>query len=394
MTPDQRIVEFKQYITSLIRMFIPDIETFGILNVVEQFIDDENKMKIWLNAFTHVSRDANGTANYEQLETIGDASMNSAFKDYLVSRFPFIPESVLSERKASYMSKEFQSIIGEKMKVDRWVRKLKEYPVTTAMYEDVSEAFCGALGLIGDLILDGLGKLLVKKLIAVIFDKTVFTDDLDYGTSSTILFQASQGTSWKIEEGSGFRNVRGGIEYTYNLSGFDFDEYIRMLLRIHGQESNPLDRYNFRASGFSRMKGKEGKAEAKNLAGDQILNQMLKYGITKKMIKSNDIRLKSLYKSNRDTCDQAIATAKQDKYQRLYTRQDVDKLSAEGKAWVALIGYRTEKIPGSDQEIEINNILQSKVEAYRGNNQITMIQLELIGKYANEGAFVRVDEGW
>lgn len=183
---EEWIVEFRLYIQSLIRMFCK-----GLSETLVEKLTEERFIPFWIPAFVHISVNPNVGSNFEQLEAIGDAYLTAQFKIYLALREPLIQELQLNERRSRYLSKEFQRLVGQKMKVEKWV-VIRSNHISESVKEDIFESFSGALGRVGDLLIPtsgGLGSVLIFNLIKTIFDGAYFDDRYDYGSDITIADQ-------------------------------------------------------------------------------------------------------------------------------------------------------------------------------------------------------------
>jgi dsRNA-specific ribonuclease len=132
-----------------------------------QMVSDE-AMKVWVPCFTHESYDPNPGHNYEELEFLGDHSMEFSFVKYLYKTIPNITRSEMSDLKSKYISKAFQGQVGWKLGLNKWVRIRVENNIHVS--EDLLEAFFGGLDTVGDMVFKfGAGAGLSYNMIVIMF---------------------------------------------------------------------------------------------------------------------------------------------------------------------------------------------------------------------------------
>ena len=252
---DKRLKAFQSYIKSVLIRFVP--EGTDLNNLIT-----EESMKIWTKSIVHETYSL--TYNYESLETIGDSMLAYVMIKYLMVRFPDIEPAELNELKARYMSKEFQYIFTNNMKLDTWIL-VDEIAVDNKIKEDVFEAFVGALVFVGDNICPGLGQIYSYNFITLVMSDTVFDMSWKYGKAKSQLQQ--RGNMLKLnppsiknngeesdEENededqklvSNKNNAKGGISFIYNkekkIGKIEMTEkLIKFLKEINRDEfRNPL----------------------------------------------------------------------------------------------------------------------------------------------------------
>jgi dsRNA-specific ribonuclease len=111
-------------------------------------LTNDEAMKIWSVAFTHESYNPNVGENYEELELYGDEVMAACYVKFLMYNYPGFTRSQLSNLRTHYISKPFQAPLSRKLGMGNYVRTL--FSKSTHVYEDVLEAFFGALEMVGD----------------------------------------------------------------------------------------------------------------------------------------------------------------------------------------------------------------------------------------------------
>jgi dsRNA-specific ribonuclease len=195
--------ELANYIISLIELFNPytNVET-------HKFVDKEY-MPLWIKTWTHESFDI--MENYETLETLGDSYFASAFVSFLFEKFPEIDQAEMTNLKANIGSKGLLRQVGWGLKMDEWLRMGSYALSNTHTAEDIVEAFCGTLQIIGNNILfknksDELiigpnkGITFVRGFIDFLFSTVEITDTMFEGPSKTRLQQSVQGFFPKDEK--------------------------------------------------------------------------------------------------------------------------------------------------------------------------------------------------
>lgn len=149
--------------TSMLPMSTSDPE------IIELYLSDE-VMDIWKRSFTHKSWNPNPDGNYEQLEKEGDKVMGLTFNDYLITVFPNINEDQITNVQNKYLAKKHQAEMGEAFELDKYV--LTRYKVNISVYEDLYEAYFGALYKIGeDFIGPGKGLTMCKYITYTIYSR-------------------------------------------------------------------------------------------------------------------------------------------------------------------------------------------------------------------------------
>lgn len=159
---------------------------------------NQGTIHIWRTAFTHISfpaqeDDVDEEANYERLETIGDASLEIGFYDYIMKVLPKVDEpSVYDELRNYYMSKEFQGKISLKLGFDRFLRKDPNIPLLNSIAEDNCESFAGALYTIGnkygeEIVGNQIGQILVNNFVTYIFNDVEIDLERRHGSYITQL---------------------------------------------------------------------------------------------------------------------------------------------------------------------------------------------------------------
>lgn len=130
---------------------------------------DEKSMPYWITAYTDLSYSTDD--NYDQLEYYGDRVLETAFAKYLLRTFPGINEGQMTNLKSFYMSKVQQSELAKQLGMPEQMRMRGNRKAHFNLFVDVFESTFGALMIIGDNIVEGLGSVVTYNLLKAIFDK-------------------------------------------------------------------------------------------------------------------------------------------------------------------------------------------------------------------------------
>lgn len=150
--------------------------------IVDKLILNE---ELWYKTFTHETFNPNIGENYEELEKVGDQSAALAFIHYIYKRIEGVTASEIGEYKAFYLSKAEQSAISINLGIPEWIRT--PLNKTIHIFEDVLEAFFGALFLSGEEVRPGLGYSLCFNFTVFLYDKVEFEEEATHGKSKTQL---------------------------------------------------------------------------------------------------------------------------------------------------------------------------------------------------------------
>ena len=160
---------------------------------IPPYLSDES-MKIWIQAFTHETRDPN--VNYEELEIVGDRVLELTFTKYLIARIEGIKKNGVSALKDRYMSKSFQRTISKELGFAPWIR-VRDMTANIHVLEDVFESFFGALFDISNaLSAFAYGYLNCFNMLTVIFNDVPLNLAYIHGRSKTQLKEWFEGLGW------------------------------------------------------------------------------------------------------------------------------------------------------------------------------------------------------
>ncbi len=128
----------------------------------------DKAMAIWIVCFTDQSVDRNITSNNQMLEILGDRELESLFSNFVISLDPTIDEAFLTELKSTYMSKNKQKDMSNKLGLNKWLRTNVDNTIHTS--EDLFEALFGALFKIGETYIGkGNGYALCNNLLTTLY---------------------------------------------------------------------------------------------------------------------------------------------------------------------------------------------------------------------------------
>ena len=203
------IQEFFEYLKDLLSRLIPK-EKLGLINII---LTNETLKTHWIPCFTHSTMNPNTGENYETYETIGDALQKYCFKMYVLNKEPFVTDERLTNLDQKYMSKDFQSHLSKKMKLQEWMIGLDSEDIRMDISEDLLEAFYGTIDHLLYQIKEsvGLGAIVTYNLMKLLFDDYDFpgnskgktsSSDVSSGTimpDKTFVQQAFKGKAFKTD---------------------------------------------------------------------------------------------------------------------------------------------------------------------------------------------------
>lgn len=111
-----------------------------------KIITDDESMKVWETVFTGDTVDT--VNNYETLETVGDFTMSSVYVYFISEARPDLNSNKITNFKKRLLSTKSQSLIALALGFRPYIRS--KIPIVDATFEDVLEAFFGALIKLGN----------------------------------------------------------------------------------------------------------------------------------------------------------------------------------------------------------------------------------------------------
>lgn len=129
----------EETLKSILGKFILDVD------LVNKMVSPK-LLPYWERAFTHES--INFKDNYENLEFLGDGTVNYAFVLYLRRELKIEKSEYITNMLGYYMGTTYQPSITRKLELDRLIRKREEIKLSDNILEDVFESFFGVIELI------------------------------------------------------------------------------------------------------------------------------------------------------------------------------------------------------------------------------------------------------
>lgn len=136
-------------------------------------------LSAWQQAFTHKSADPD--VNYEVFEQLGDITFNKSLVWYFHRKYSVLNNEmgvkVVARLRIVYGSRKFLAALAQRYKFPAWIRlstKKTSAGKLEAVYEDVFEAFIGALEYLVDVhIQPGLGYISANNFITHALNESV-----------------------------------------------------------------------------------------------------------------------------------------------------------------------------------------------------------------------------
>lgn len=200
--------EFLIYLKKLLSKFISN-------ETVLDYITSNNNFIVWKKAFTHITY--NYDDNYEELEFIGDATLKHSYTSFLFKKYPKITTRAASEFNSQFLSTTSLCQYGIKMKLNQWLisRELNMTSLNVKIFEDLFEAFLGALIVTTDSFKKGLSSIYAYNFIDILFSDLNYNPKMIYGTSKTSLIQRGGGLGLKDDC---FQEIEQKFENPYRIN--------------------------------------------------------------------------------------------------------------------------------------------------------------------------------
>ena len=200
----------------------------------------EEAMAIWIVAFTDPSVDRNPSNNYQMLEILGDRQLESLFSNFVVSIYPKMTESLLTELKSTYMSKNKQNEMANKLGLNKWIRTNFDNTIHTS--EDLFESLFGALFKIGERYIGkGNGYALCSNLITNLYYDLEIDPEFVLLRPITQFKQIVEKLDWGVARPEKFVADEFGI--VENIENSDSDQKWRLVLKLTKSASDFINRY-------------------------------------------------------------------------------------------------------------------------------------------------------
>lgn len=169
----------------------------------------------WRDSITHKSIDP--TNNYETLEYVGDLALKPCFVNILMEYYPTLTEQEATNLSSQYMSKRGQGTMAKQLKLDMYLRTDTK---DNKQFEDVFEAFFGAVYKLGERIGDGIGYRYVKGFLRNVMGamRDRINRALGKGDPKTILEQRISQITREGKRIFGLKQEKAGNKVTTTLS--------------------------------------------------------------------------------------------------------------------------------------------------------------------------------
>jgi len=279
------LTEFREYLRVLLSKIIDDNEILNrMIGNGNDKMEGAKVMATWTRAFTHMSADPNDYKNYELLETIGDAVLAYVFTCWLAKRE--LSKDAITQLMHRYMTNEFQPKFARYLKLDQWLILNDVNNVAKSTYEDIFESFSGAMHEIGEIVSPGVGPLLVRNFINLIFENEILDDKFKRGTAITIVTQVYiDGLHWpKFKQTYEYPN--GFVEATITVPK-EVTDFINTNYKAGKGLSSAINNNEYKIVGLREnvfkvkvIQGDNAKEEAKSLVYDGLFKALEDSGLT------------------------------------------------------------------------------------------------------------------
>jgi dsRNA-specific ribonuclease len=152
---------------------------------IDKLLSDET-FHIWETTFTHESFSPTFGTNYEENELYGDAVFSACYIKYIMQAHPNFNRAQLSEAKMSFLSKGFQSKLGQSLRLGNFIRT--KFPLSSHIFEDCTEALLGALEQVGDRVFkNGVGMGLAFNFVVSLYKDVEIDPDRIIANPKTLV---------------------------------------------------------------------------------------------------------------------------------------------------------------------------------------------------------------
>ena len=216
--------KFHDYLQQLLGLFVVD------KGDIDELTRDEF-MPMWLQTWTHRTYDID--ANYETLELVGDTCLSFGFVSFMCNKDPHLNERELTTLKSASSDKSALRQISWELGMDSWLRMGLGAKSTSNTAEDVVEAFCNTLHMVGTAYLEGEGDKKVsyilgsgikyfQQFVEFLYGPIIFPPSIYLSDAKTMLLQAAEAIVGEIGVNRAIQETttrgEGGNEYTYTLT--------------------------------------------------------------------------------------------------------------------------------------------------------------------------------
>ncbi|CAK7994861.1 Ribonuclease III [uncultured virus] len=160
--------------------------------MVDDFYSDAN-MEILATAFTHLSFDY--LSNYESKEFLGDQVLNTCTSKKLITKFPDADQEQLSNMLGVYKSNDiWQHMMARLKGVKEFIRMGAGLVAGDDEIADVFEALFGAVYLVAEKVVPGMGDSICRNLYEKFFHNFYFDKKHMAGNPKTVFWQMFEGS--------------------------------------------------------------------------------------------------------------------------------------------------------------------------------------------------------
>ena len=256
-------------------------------------------MSIWIVCFTDQSVDRNPSNNNQMLETLGDRELESLFSNFVVNLYPKMTESLLTELKSTYMSKNKQKDMANKLELNKWVRSNFDNTIHTS--EDLFESLFGALFKIGETYIGkGNGYALCSNLLTHLYYDLVIDPNAILLRSITQVKEIVEKLGWGQKNPDKF--VKEELCVMQNIENEDSDYKWSLVLKLTKNAKVFIEnilKKNIVNGGIIASQSGTNKTTLRNAAFDEAVRNLKElYGVDYDWAsKYSEVELDSLVES-------------------------------------------------------------------------------------------------
>jgi hypothetical protein len=244
--------------------------------------------------------------NYEPIEYYGDSVSKFAFGAYMQEKFPKFTSRELTEYSNQYMSKKFQSVFSDDLRLTQWgvydsiIKNNLNNPNMNneKIKTDYLESFSGALTFVGNQISPNLGTIACCNLYGILGESLPFPSYMLYGTVVTQVTQINESLRSfvnsqriiDIDDSTTQEVKNGSLVYSEIVIKIRILEDFYTFLKKYFEPS-VIDQFKKNVSEYRHVKHfnsnvQESKTETKNIVYTWLYNEYIKIGITQEFVAS------------------------------------------------------------------------------------------------------------
>jgi len=306
-------------------------------NIEEEILiyTSDKYMGTWVQSFTHET--ARKDYDYEELELLGDKLFGAAFVRYLMEREPLLKKNELSSIVTKYEQNIAYVDIVEKFNFNKYVLVDPCIKSFVKVKEDIFESFLGALFVVSEDVLPGMGFINIYNFIIEIFEDVEITEADKKTDPKSFVIQSIETLGFKNQENKeGYKPVfekfntmeNGKIRFGVYLRSDVFDRFYQIGIKFR-KNINPI------GEGIAGT-----KTGAEKIAYEQAQTFLFSIGLTKEEL--INISTKILFMNPQ------IKNFQKSFFDRLYSEgfkdfkiQSPKKVSAKNLSIQALYGIKS-----------------------------------------------------